>query len=276
MDKHTYCYHSEELNREKAQNALLKLLVGVDGVSMLAVGRDGEILGLEAHQMLRKKFDADFFSTELQEFFSNREMLNLPFSRVEAAISVPAVTLVPNRLFSADNLNTYFKLLQDPVANMVFGYEAMENHGCHLVWGADPSFQSFINRFQPKHLASFLIRKYKNRLNDAGKSVFLNVKGNQAQITFFDKSDLLFYNTFEVIKPNDLLYFVLLTYDQFRADPESLPLQVSGSIMEDAEYYKALYRYIGNIRFIEPDQQLNLPQNQDKLPNHFWFDLFAM
>lgn len=103
--------------------------------------------------------------------------------------------------------------------------------------------------------------------------VFLNARNQAAQIAVFDRRNLLFYNAFRFEKPNDLLYFALLAYDQFRLDPAEIPLTVSGNLPEDSEIYRTLYRYVRAIRFASLPEKMVLPEGVENLPQHFWFDL---
>ena len=189
---------------------------------------------------------------------------------------MPLATLVPDRLFSPHECSKYFHLLQASKPETIFSHEALNGFDCHLVWGANSLFQQFVNRYQPKHLAGSLIRNFHERASEEGYSIFMNIRGNDAQIVVYDLRRLVFYNTFEFNKPADLLYFVLLVFEQFRMNPEQVPLQVTGALLKDSAHYNLLYKYIQNIVFINHKTASGLPKSDSALPAHFWFDLLSL
>lgn len=276
MDKHVFYFQDEKLNADKASGGTLKIIVGSDGISLLALSATREVLGLEAIEVSDKIIDNQFFESEFVEYLRSQKLLSLPFGTVRAVLSTSLATLVPQRLFSPSEYAKYFQLLMPTAADTLFGHQEIPAFGCQLVWGAPPSFQYFIREYQPGHLATALIQKYHTLASAEGFSIFLNIRGHRAQITVFDLRGLVFYNTFEFNKPTDLLYFVLLVYDQFRLNPEHVPLQLSGGLLETGDHYKMLYRYIRNIQFLAPNAGLSLPKSDQALPDHYWFDLLSL
>ncbi len=276
MDNHVFYFQDENLDAEKARSGTLKLIVGTDGISMLAQDAQGAVLGLEAIQISDKKYVEHHVASEIRESLSGNKLLNYSFGSVRSAISVPLATLVPQRLFSAQDCATYFKLLNPVAPDTVFGHDETSEPGCHLVWGAAPLFKDFIAKYQPCHIGAALIAGFQEQASQEGHSLFVNLRGNQAQIAVFDLRSLVFYNAFEFLKPSDLLYFVLLAYDQFKLSPEHIPLRISGALLKDGEHYKMLCRYIQHIRFLKPNTMPALPNGQDALPPHFWFDLLCL
>jgi len=252
------------------------MVVGAGGISMLVLSPEAEVLALEAIHITDKSIDNQHFGEELQGVLSDHKLLKLPFRTIHAAVATPQATLVPARLFSAQECAKYFKLLQPAKQDTFFGYEEIKQFACYLVWGAGPAYRYFGNRYQPRHVAGALIHQYQALAIQNGYSIFLNIRGNEAQITIFDGKNLVFYNTFEFNRPVDLLYFVLLVYDQFNLNPEQVPLQASGALLEDSECYKMLYKYLQQIQFVTPTMASNLPKTEKALPAHYWFDLLSL
>jgi len=276
MDNHVFYYQDENLNAEKALNGTLKLIVGADGISMLALDDLGAVLGLESIHIAEKKFDNQHVESEIREVLYSNKLLTYTYGSIRAAISVPLATLVPQRLFSTQDCATYFKLLNPVDQDTIFGHEELTDPRCHLVWGAAPFFKEYIAKYQPSHLGTALIKGFQEHASLEGFSLFMNVRGNHAQIAVYDLRSLVFYNSFEFQKPADLLYCVLLMYDQFKLNPEHIPLKISGALLKDGEHFKMLYKYIQHLRFLKPNKLPNLPNSKDAMPPHFWFDLLSL
>ncbi len=276
MDKYVFYFQDENLNAEKAMRGTLKIIVGYDGISIMALSAENEILGLEAIQISNDRFNSPYFDVRFREILAGIKLLHYKFSDVKAALSVPLVTLVPDRLFSSQAPEKYFRLLHPANTTMVFDQEKITALNCHLVWGATNAFKDFVDQYHPRHLAASLINNYLELISGAPHAVFLNIRNSNAQISVFHEQNLLFYNAFEFTKPTDLLYFVMLAFDQFKLNPEVVSLHVSGALLTESEGYKILNRYIERIVFMTPKSPPKLPKVAHALPVHFWFDVLSL
>jgi hypothetical protein len=276
MDKHVFYFQDENLSAEKASRGALKMIFGAEGLTMLALSAENEVLGLASIQISDKKVDNQYGEPALPEVLAGQQLLRYPYGSVNAAISTPLATLVPHRLFSEQACPKYFHLLQPTNQETIFGHEAIKDFGCQLVWAAPATFKPLVQQYQPRHLGGSLIQQFHALSSPEGYSIFMNVRSNLAQIIVFDTRNLVFYNTFEFNKPADLLYYVLLVFDQFRINPEQVPLQVSGALMEGTEHFNMLHKYVQKIVFITPKAIPNLPKSDKALPAHYWFDLLSL
>jgi hypothetical protein len=62
---------------------------------------------------------------------------------------------------------------------------------------------------------------------------------------------LLLFNSFEYLTPEDFIYYVLFTAEQLNINPENFPLDLIGSIDIESEYYKIAYKFIRNVSLID-------------------------
>jgi hypothetical protein len=65
-------------------------------------------------------------------------------------------------------------------------------------------------------------------------------------------------------------------YEQFKLNPESIPLSISGNMTEDSDIFKYIYRYIRLVSFISAPSYFRLGQEFTGVPQHFYFDLFSI
>ena len=79
MDNHVFYYQDETIDAEKALNGTLKLIVGADGISMLAQDAQGTVLGLEAIHLAEKKFDDQYIESEIREVLSTQKLLTYTY-----------------------------------------------------------------------------------------------------------------------------------------------------------------------------------------------------
>lgn len=279
MDTPVINFTDPGLSAESATLCDLNVVVGTGGISMLISGKSGKTFALKALDFGAPGRDFSDSESRIRMAFGAETLFLFPFSSVHCALFNGNATLVPRRLFDTDNLASYFKILL-PAAEYEYGYDILPEFECFLVYAAEPAIIQMCRQYFPQgkisHLATPLLKSMRNLAPANNYGVFVNLRNQTAQIAVFDRRNLLFYNAFQYVKASDLLYFVLLVYDQFRLDANEIPLHASGSLTEDSENFRLLYRYVNNIRFATLPENILLPPDAGNLPDHFWFDLCSL
>lgn len=279
MDKHIFDFTDQRLEAGIAGHCALTVLAGTESFSFVCTGPDGDTLALKSRHYPLNGRDAQEEETEMRKIFGAEQVLSFPFGSVRCAFFNRNATLVPRRMFDGDRLPAYFNLLLPP-AEYEYGYDVLPEFECFLVYALPPSPLRICRQYFPEgrimHLATPLLKNFRDLASRTDYSAFVNVRNQAAQIAVFDRLNLLFYNTFSCPKPADLLYFVLLAYDQFRLNPEDIPLTACGLLQEDSEAFRLLSRYIRDIRFAGIPASFQRPSEASSGPEHYWFDLYAV
>ncbi len=278
MDRLVFDFNNPGFGAEWSAHCYLSLIVGTEGFSMLVLGKNDAVQVLKTWHFSDAERDFQEVETSLRTVFGSEKIFAFPFAEARCAFSNLNATLVPRRLFDPENLPSYFKLLLRP-AEYEFRYDELPEFDCMLAYAVEPMVTRMCGQYFPQakmsHLATSLLKNWQRLASPNDYEVFVNVRNHVAQIAVFDRRNLLFYNAFQFEKANDLLYFALLAYDQFRLDPMEIPLTVSGQLLEDSDVYRALYRYVGVVRFAPLPVITTLPESTENFPEHFWFDLFG-
>ena len=69
---------------------------------------------------------------------------------------------------------------------------------------------------------------------------------------------------------------VLLVYNQFKLNPEVIPLHISGQLVKESAIYKSLYRYVRNISFLKISDTYQLNAKLSENPTYFFFDVLSL
>lgn len=274
-----FSYQSDLLNPEMAASCALRMIVGVNGVSLIVLNRE-KVLALKSWSIAGSERNYQSAESELRTIFGAEPMLGLPFQVKTCYLSSAATTLVPRRLFDPQNVEKYFKMLLQEGPGRSYGFEPLELFDCYLAWAADADLFKLCGQYFPqdgiKHLAVPLLRACTRLAPADAYAVFANLRGQRVQISVFERQNLAFFNVFEFSKPSDLLYYVLLAYKQFNLNPLETPLTLSGTVLEDSEIFKLLTRYIRPMRFPPLVPGYQWPEAADILPKHYWFDLSSL
>ncbi|MFN0175980.1 MAG: DUF3822 family protein [Saprospiraceae bacterium] len=271
-----FSFQSELLTPQLAASSALRMVVGLQGVSLL-VKSYSRILALKSWQISGTEQGFQSVESELRGIFGSEQLLGMPFNSKICALSSPVSTLVPRRLFDEENLEQYFKLLLRTGEDRTYSFEKLEEFDCYLVWAAESGLANLCRQYFSSenmlHLAAPLLRAFQSLAPEEGYAVFANLRGQKLQIAVFERRNLVFYNAYDFAKPADLLYFILLAYKQFELSPLEIPLTLSGTLLEDSEIFRLLLRYVRPMRFPPLPDGINMPEEAKKLPTHYWFDL---
>jgi hypothetical protein len=278
MDKHVFDFINPGFSAATSAHCSLHAVVGTDAVSLLVTGKNYIVQALKHRHFSSPGRDFKDMETQVRMAFGSEMLFSNPFAQVRFIFFNLNATLVPRRLFMSDDLPAYFNLLLRP-ADYEFHYDHLPEFDCYLVYAVEPVMTRICGQYFPQaklsHLATGLLQNWHSIALRDGYEIFLNVRNQAAQVAVIDRQNLLFYNAFQFQKNSDLLYFVLLAYEQFRLDPAEIPLTVSGNLIEDSDAYRLLYRYVQTIRFATLPEYAHLPEDAGSLPAHFWLDTFS-
>lgn len=257
----------------------LSLLVGADSVYYLVNDAQLNVLALKSfHFDHRRDKNA---SVNLKAVFIEDEMLKLPYSVTKIVFTTPHFTLIPTKFYEDKSRMTYFDNLtslsgQDQLECDVI--KSIESNNVYLVDSAlVAAMKSTFPHAQQHHYMTALIQGFqKIAARRDGHQVFANIRDGQVQVLFFDSKDLVFANSFPFRTPQDLVYFILNVYEQFKLSPEVTPLSISGSLTEDSDIFKFIYRYVRYINFVGTPPYFRFGQQFTGIPQHFYFDLFSI
>lgn len=279
MDTHTIDFTDTRLNAGIAHQCTLNVVLGADGINLLVADALGAVLALKTQQLAVEGDVFDQIEWQLRGLLQQETLLALPYGQIHCALFHRNATLVPRRLFQHGALSGYFKLLLNP-ADYIYAYDELPEFDTYLVYATEPGLAKLCAEFFPggrnRHLAVPLLRNARQSYSNEEHRVFVNFRNQVAQMAVFERQNLLFYNSFAFSASSDLLYYVLLLYDQFRLNTQDTPLIVAGNLLEDSELYRLLYRFVRDIRFAELPAHYHLPKDKPALPDHCYYDLFCL
>ena len=215
-------------------------------------------------------------AVEITEIINNDAIVKTEFSSKSLAfINFPS-TLVPSSLYKAKEEKTILafntKVEGDVLSDTIISQET------HLIYSVPKSILTIADNFFPranqKAQESILIQQY-SQLNNNIEASYLYLSQKKATITVFRENKLIFNNTFDYTTKEDLLYFVLFSFEQLKISTENIEVTLFGAIEEDDEYFNLLYNYIRNIKLGKRPHQFTFPAEFDSLAKHKYFGLFT-
>ena len=257
----------------------LNVLIGHDSLYFMVLDAQLNVLAL-------KPFHSDYMPDKstaslLKDVFFEDVSLKSSYRITKIAYMTPHFTFVPQKFYTDAHKDVYLDQ-QAPRSeqNVVLadGLKDLPFKNVHLI---DKQLLMTIQAIFPQahtfHFMSPLILGCQKIAEwRTGHQVFANVRDSHVHILFFDGKDLMFANSFGYKSAKDVLYFILNVYEQFKLNPENIPLSLSGSLTEDSDIFKYIYKYIRHLSFISTPPYFNFGHQFAGVPQHFYFDLFSV
>ena len=211
----------------------------------------------------------------LTDIFNNEKTLQLKYRKTTITFSNIAYTLVPNYLFVNEHSKEILEFSSD--ISDVIKLEKIREIDSTLIYSISEEIENLVSNFFPsatlKPQQSILIEQYiqaKNKLDNA----YLFFNENILNITIFKDENLVFSNAFLFKTKEDILYYILFTFEQLKISTESVKVKLYGHIVKNEEIYKQLYDYIRNIEFGINMTTIKVPTEMNLLENHQLQGLF--
>jgi hypothetical protein len=260
----------ETFQPEKYASSELSILTGVDSSSYLVVDQDRQVLGVRA-----------FTHNPLGNWWEQDKYLQHPYQKIRMAWLGRKYTLIPTRLYHADDRRKYLSdltplsadeiVLADaiPALNLVLVYALSQNQ--LSIWR-----RNFVGcRFY--HVLSPLLQQLARQTSRLGlPRMYTYVRDRHLFIIGIDRNKLQFCNAFLCHSAKDYLYYLLLAYEQCGWETNKVPLRLFGEVVSDSEIYKLFYRYVRDVEFLKEDLFLKWGKKSSEQPSHLFYDLAAL
>ena len=218
----------------------------------------------------------------LKSVFFEDYLLKEQYKTTKIIFTTPHFTLVPSKFYDESQKATYIKNLTEIGENDLLVSDSFKNQPFKNVFILDHQLSQFTQTIFPQcksfhHVFTVLIEGFQKIAElRQGHQVFANVRDGYIQILFFDGKDLIFANAYAFTSAQDMVYYLMMVYEQFKLNPETIPLSISGFLTEDSDIHKYIFRYIRHINFIAAPLYLQFGNQFTGVPQHFYFDLFSI
>lgn len=253
----------------------LSILVGMDSLVYSVFDVDSkQLLLIKTLEMPTKGAQG------VAAVLASEPLLDLLYRRVKISVPEKRTALVPSRLFNESEAKTYLDELSSN-ENVKVSNDELKGLSAHVVYQLDDDMSKVLKRKFPtariySSMTPFLMGSSKLLPQEQEHAIFAHFYNDLLHLAVFEKGNLTFCNAFSYTSASDVLYYILLAYEQFKLDPQKVQLFLSGKVVKDSEIYKMLYRYIAEIDFVPKPDFIHLGRKFSSVPEHLFFHLHSL
>jgi Protein of unknown function (DUF3822) len=267
IKENSYTPHISALSR-------LGLFIGLDSFSY-AVCDNQQRVHLYREYHLPEQQEANFnWSEFLQNLFAADPALNLSYRQIKVVLASPKYTIVPTQWYRDEERRIYLLHVSDPDKNSITMAAEYPEQTAYLVFEMPLSVHEWLEKMplspQYTHLLGSLHGEVASHFR-APDNVVVSFGLQRIFILYYRGDNLIFSNSFVCHSPKDVLYFVLLTLEQFSLSPDFTPVWMMGKMSQDTDLYRNLRRYIHSLYFVPGLTPLKLGEKLSQVPLHSTF-----
>ncbi len=272
----------ESFTIENARHYTLSLEISYDGIAYAVFDE------VKKRYILLESFNFNNVSNDSQlvinltEIIQNCENLRLEYEKSLITFKNSKYTFIPSPLYINEEEELYLKFNQDIEKSDIIKSDLIKNINSHNIYAIPKLTEYFIsenfkNISLHHHITSLIeiiIFKFKN--TDENNSVFINLSQSFVDIIVLGNQKLLLCNTFNFKTGEDFIYYLMFVFEQMKLNPENTCLTIMGEIEKESALYTYIEKYIRNIVFIERNSDFLYTYQFDKIPQHYFYNLFNL
>ncbi len=234
--------------------------------------------------VLLRSFDAEennYLSAErIEELISKDDFLTKKYRKVNIIMPSRKFTLVPSQLFDPGKKDEYFSFNHIPEDGNIILSNRIKDPDAFIVFAVmKPVYEVVTKRFPgvlPFHQTKPLLNHSSHcRKSGNGDYIHLQVEKEFFNLVIFRQNILKFCNSFNYRNINDILYYVLNTFQNLEIKQEET-IWLSGHTEKYDDLTSAFAMYIRNLKFSEPSGNFTFSYVFNENVLHLYLNLFTV
>lgn len=247
MSEQIYTFRDPSFNLNQAY--YYTLLIQIDSVSFsYAITYKKKLLA----------WDTNCSLTELSDPQELAEEMSATYKKVVIGLPATGFSLIPNQLFSKNQIGNYARLLDVKADERVLA-QVLDDQN-YIIYKVDEKIISAIDKFDLDNTV-YLNKGWVTSVaqnNPTNKDLYLHIENSKAEFLYYKDGQIRFYNNFEFKSEDDLAYYAAFVVEELGLYANNIHLKLSGNIKPEDKYSNRLADFFPDIVFFNPEL-LELP-----------------
>lgn len=205
----------------------------------------------------------------LINLFVNHPELNNSFAKVLVSYDFAQSVLIPEPHFQPEDAGLLVKVMYGVNDGAIVVSHSLAEKQFYNVFAVPKEINEWVNRKLPSakyfHNYSIGIQNINPESN-----LWVDFRNDELSLIVAKKNKLLLAQTFAYSTPEDVIYYLLKTAQQFSLSQKEVKLAVSGLIEQESALYKELYQYFLYLKFRNANWEIT---GSNEYPAHFFTSL---
>ena len=227
------------------------------------------------HKNFEKTITLYNYLKKLKSFIKDDVYLNKNYKKVDLIFFNNKFTLIPDEFFDKKMLKQYFKFNNILNEHEEIHFNKIKQAKLSNVFTIPSDITTYLVNQFPEirflHQGTPLIEYYTENTKESKSTiptVILNIYKSSFEFSAVQSGKLLYYNYFKYKTDDDLVYFILNTFNQLDFDVNKVETIIHGSIEGDSSLHKNIKKYLSIVKFGKSIKDFTY--NFIDVPEHFF------
>jgi hypothetical protein len=217
-------------------------------------------------------------TNQVMNILNSDEFIGKQYRKYRVLFSSPQCTMVPAALYDPALKDNYFKLNFNLEESNVVSNNQISETDSFLLFDLRKDLLDLIVTAFPEASLSHQARPllyggYHRSRSLKERYIQIHIEDTYFNLIVIDDKKLEFFNTFKFRNTSDILYFLLLSFEQLGITGDE-QVWISGDIEINDDLHISMSRYIKRIKFAIPEGQFSLSYIFDSIGTHKYINLF--
>jgi hypothetical protein len=258
----------------------LSIQISLDGLcfAVLDIPKGKYILLNEHHFFLKRP---RLLLKHVNQVIESKEIFKCEFKSTEILYASRKFTLVPQSFFGKGSMEKYLWFNNQEEKGYTIEKNLFPKAGCYCIFDIPQNLSSFLALKFPKvnvkhTLFPFVEEALKrNRSFSEKEQVHLNFFRDTFEMIIINGSKLTYCNTFHYLTERDILYHVLLVFEQLKLPTNTTELVLHGQLPQVSPAYHLFRKYIRQTMFAKLDTTFQYSYTFAQLPEHYYSSILS-
>ena len=230
----------------------LSILISQDGLSYSIYDIDDK----KIQALVSMQFDVNK-ADEIRKFIEDEGLKDAQFENINIVYATRNVTIVPDAIFDENSAESIYALNRRISPDEEIRYSRLPKSQTVIIFAIEKETSSLLDELFPRYnlypqsypLIETGLTKTKISEKPNRQRMLVQVFEDFFEILVIDKGQIVNYNTYNYKSANDMLYFIVNTFEQLGLSQEDCEVAFSGFIEQDSLTVIHLKKFIRTVYF---------------------------
>ncbi len=259
------------LDDDTAKHSILSIRLAPDGFSFFLLNeKNNNVLFFKNHPI---PFHQDTVAKALKELRKD-ELFSFPFKEVMVLFDFPDVTIIPSALYDEEQKEKAFVYNNDLAPREYVIDNHCAAYGVEVLFAIPKALYDFFSKqfshFRIIHKITLLLNQANEEKTKAQEQLYISFSEEHFTALGFRNNCLIFHNVFTLNMEEDLIYYLLLVFQELDFDQYNARVLIDGTIKKDHPFISVIQEYIKHIDFAVLNNNFKYPESMSSQPEHFY------
>ena len=225
------------------------------------------------YKNFEKEITPNNYLKNIKSFIKDDVYLNKNYKKVDLIFFNNKFTLIPDEFFDKKMLKQYFKFNNILSEHEEIHFNKIKRAQLSNVFTIPSDITTYLVNQFPEirflHQGTPLIEYYTENTKDSVvPTVIFNIYKSSFEFAAVQSGNLLYYNYFKYKTDDDLIYFILNTFNQLNFDVNKVETIIHGNIEGGSSLHKNIKKYLSFVKFGK--SKSDFTYNFTDIPEHFF------